>query len=303
MILQNAIGFESDIKSLLEKSMLNMNKNQIKAWMKYEFDPSTMYCYVVDNTVVSCLQMKRRVFSYHQQNGYASVFTMAATLPDYRQKGYFTKLLDAALNQSANNDLISVVYTTFPKLFESRSFTPVSKTQTYWLPSYKCTEGNDKNIVAYNTSHDLYPVYTQFISCFDGSIVYTKEQFNEQIQFFLSSQKKIAIIQREKEIKGFVVYEIINNYTKIHHFIYLDSQAIYDVFRYLSIRTTAISFTVSQFERFEKLFLLDYPRNEGTVLVRLHNYKLFSKWCGLDIRNAAQIFEELDAPIWMQMIE
>ena len=115
MIVHNAIGLQSDILSLLEKSILHMDKNQIRAWMKYEFDPSSMFCMIIDNKVVSCLQTKRRTFYNGESKCMATVFTMAATLPDYRQRRYFSALLEAALSRSNANDLVSVVYTTFPK--------------------------------------------------------------------------------------------------------------------------------------------------------------------------------------------
>ena len=84
---------------------------------------------------------------------------------------------------------------------------------------------------------------------------------------------------------------------------YLDSASVYDAFHYLSLRTSALSFVVSEYERFEKLFLLDYPRQEGTILVRLNHYKLFSQWTNMDITNAKQYFEQLNQATWMHMID
>ncbi|MGM9947007.1 GNAT family N-acetyltransferase [Floccifex sp.] len=303
MILHNAIGLEQDIQSLLEKSLLNMDKTQIKAWMKHEFDASSMFCMVVDNKVVSCLQTKRRFFFHNGSSCTSMVITMAATLPDYRQQKYFSSLLDAALEKSACNDLLTIVYTTFPKLFETRSFSLVSKTLLYSLGSDKCEKGNEKNVVLYNDSIDLYPVYCEFMSCFDGSIRYSKKEFENQIQFVLQSQKKILVMKKDNEIRGFIVFKGTKEYAKIDYLIYLDSQAIYDGFHYLSLRFPALTFIGSEFERFEKLFLLDYPRHYGCILARLNHYKLFSQWANQEVGNAASFFDSLEKPIWMHVIE
>lgn len=303
MIVHNAIGLQSDILSLLEKSILHMDKNQIRAWMKYEFDPSSMFCMIIDNKVVSCLQTKRRTFYNGESKCMATVFTMAATLPDYRQRRYFSALLEAALSRSNANDLVSVVYTTFPKLFETRSFLPVSRTLKYSISSYRCDKGNEKNVSFYNETMDLYPIYKQFMSCFDGSIQYTKQEFENQLAYQLNSQKKILVMKKDNDIDGFLVYKDLKTHIKVDYMVYLNSSSIYDAFRYLSLRTTSITFIVSEYERMEKLFLLDYPRLEGELLVRLNHARLFSQWSGKEIKNASQYYQSLENPVWMHVIE
>lgn len=299
MICQNAIGYSAQIEEVLIKSLLNMNADQIHAWMKYQFEPENMFCFWEDGKITACLQMKHRVLSYQNQKIAVSYISLAATLPDYRQRNQFSQLLEAALQQSSYNELMSLVYTSFPRLFETRSFSSVSKTKYYWIPGHKCTKGNDKHIHFYNESIDLYPLYCEFISHFDGSINLNKKQLNSEIQYAIASGKKVALMYNDKdEIHGFAIYKVLNNYVKIDVLIYLEADAVLDLLRYLAIRNEAISFIASMDERFEKLFPLDFPRNQGTVLARLNNYKLFSKWIGKDIRNATQAFEELDLPIW-----
>lgn len=303
MILHNAIGLESDIQSLLEKSILHMDSIQIRAWMKYEFDPSSMFCMIVDNRVVSCLQTKRKVFYNGNNKCMATVFTMAATLPDYRQRKYFSSLLEAALNKSSANDLLTIVYTTFPKLFESRSFYPISKTLKYCIPAYKCEKGNDKNVFTYHEEMDLFPVYEAFLSNFNGCIHYTKKELDTFLNYQIASNKKIIVTKHDNEITGFLIYKNLKDFIRIDYMMYLDSASVYDAFHYLSLRISALSFVVSEYERFEKLFLLDYPRQEGTILVRLNHYKLFSQWTNMDITNAKQYFEQLNQATWMHMID
>lgn len=55
---------------------------------------------------------------------------------------------------------------------------------------------------------------------------------------------------------GFAIYKVLNNHVKIDVLVYLDSNAILDLLRYLAIRNDAISFVVSMDERIEKLFPL-----------------------------------------------
>lgn len=302
MIKNNAYGYENQIKNLLLKSMLNMDKRQVDAWMKNQFDPSSMFIHVDDDIVTSCLQLKRNVFNYQKQKCSISSFSLACTLPDYRQRGYFSELLDAAINQSANNDLLSMVYTTFPKLYESRSFSSVSKTHSYWISSKDCNRGNDRNIHSYNESMDLYPIYEAFISHFDGSIILSKKQFNQMLQYNLDCDKKIAVVMQDGIITGFAIYKVVSLNVQMDYLIYLNSKAILDIFKYFGMRYISITFTISEYERFDKILNVNFPRINGTVMARCNNYKLFSKWCNHDIRNATQIFDSLDIPSWNQFM-
>ena len=39
MICHNSVGYDAQIKDLLIKSAFNMDKKEIDAWMKYQYDP------------------------------------------------------------------------------------------------------------------------------------------------------------------------------------------------------------------------------------------------------------------------
>lgn len=303
MICQNAIGYHNEIQELLKKSMLNMNDAQIRAWMEHEFKPETMFCYWQDGRLTSCLQTKRRILSFKHQKIAVATISLAATLPDYRQRDQFGQLLEAFLEQSSHNELLTMVYTNFPKLFENRSFSCISKTKYYWIPADKCNQGNDKNIRFYHPNIDLYPLYLEFMSHFDGSIILSKKDFEDQIHYALDCKKKVALMMHGEKPHGFAIYKVLNNHVKIDVLVYLDSNAILDLLRYLAIRNDAISFVVSMDERIEKLFPFDIPRNQGTVLARLNNYKLFSKWTKEDVRNANQAFKLIQEPMWNHFIE
>lgn len=299
MIIQNAYDQHDQIKSLIKKSMINMTPTQVDAWMKYQFDPENMFCFWQDGKITSCLQMKRRLLKYKGQKLAISCIAFGCTLPDYRQRTHFTKLLEAALEQSTNNDIMTLVLTSFPKLFENRSFTKISKTKYYWISSHKCKKGKEANIQLYHEQEDLYPLYKEFISHFDGSIQLTKEQFDKRLQYELARKNKVALMYNAShELRGFAIYKGAVNHAKVTTLIYLDTQAIDDLFNYLSFRFNAISFVSSNDERFEKLFPYDFPRTQDTFLGRLNNYKLFSKWSDQDIRNIQQAFDEIEGPMW-----
>ena len=303
MIFQNAIEYREQIEPLLNKAMLTMDAQQIHAWMLFKFDPSNMFCMVEENQVIACIQLKKRTLSFKGKLCQVSYIELAATHPDYQQRKCFGNLLDAALQKACCNDLLTMVYTSSEKLFESRSFIPVSRTKNYWIKANQCKQGNFKNVKKYQPSMNLYPVYLEFMSHFDGSILLDIEQFENQISYLLACHKKIDVMYDEEgNIRGFAVYSMWQNQIHVETILYLDSDAVYDLFNSLQMICEVIQVTVSQDERFEKLFESIHSQKKNAVLVRLNNYKLFSKWIDHDVRNVVQAFAQIDTPIWNHFI-
>ena len=133
MICHNSVGYDAQIKDLLIKSAFNMDKKEIDAWIKYQYDPQHMFCFWQDDKITSCLQVTKRTMMFLDRQMRVSVIGMAATLPDYRQRKQFSNLLDAAISQATYNDLLTITYTNMPKLFEAKSFQHISNTQEYWI--------------------------------------------------------------------------------------------------------------------------------------------------------------------------
>ena len=105
MICHNSVGYDAQIKDLLIKSAFNMDKKEIDAWMKYQYDPQHMFCFWQDDKITSSLQVTKRTMMFLDRQMRVSVIGMAATLPDYRQRKQFSNLLDAAISQATYNDL------------------------------------------------------------------------------------------------------------------------------------------------------------------------------------------------------
>ena len=104
MICHNSVGYDAQIKDLLIKSAFNMDKKEIDAWMKYQYDPQHMFCFWQDDKITSCLQVTKRTMMFLDRQMRVSVIGMAATLPDYRQrKQLHTQTCQNYLRQKAFN--------------------------------------------------------------------------------------------------------------------------------------------------------------------------------------------------------
>lgn len=287
------------IQIFLEKSLQTMDKRQIEAWIKYEYDPENMLTYIQDDQIVSILQIKPRKITLDQQEVQTSFISLAATLPDYRQRGYFKKLLEAYIDLSTNNELLSMAYTTFPRLLESHNYQQVLETRYISLTSKQCQTGNEKNIRHYNPYIDIYPLYEEFMSYFEGSIKLNREAFKKRMNYLTSIRNKtILCYDNEDKLVGLTIYSTHQKSAKIHCLMYLNSQAILDTLSYLALRFDTIHLIATANERLEKLFPFERSRKQGALMARIHNPKLFSKWFDSDIKNAIDVFESLEKPVW-----
>lgn len=297
MICHNSVGYDAQIKDLLIKSAFNMDKKEIDAWIKYQYDPQHMFCFWQDDKITSCLQVTKRTMMFLDRQMRVSVIGMAATLPDYRQRKQFSNLLDAAISQATYNDLLTITYTNMPKLFEAKSFQHISNTKEYWIGAPLCRSGNPYHVK--QKAENLYTLYFQFMQYFDGSILLSEDEFNNLIQYHKSLKKSIVtMVNEDKQPKGFAIYSTKDNQAHVEVLVYFDSQAIQDLLSYLSINNEVTSILISESERFDKLFPFHFPRTDKKLMVRLNNYKLFDKFSNTNVRNAKKAYELLEKPTW-----
>ena len=258
MICHNSVGYDAQIKDLLIKSAFNMDKKEIDAWIKYQYDPQPMVCFWQNDKITSCLQVTKRTMMFLDRQMHVSVIGMAATLPDYRQRKQFSNLLDAAISQATYNDLLTITYTNMPKLFEAKSFQHISNTKEYWIGAPLCRSGNPYHVK--QKAENLYTLYFQFMQYFDGSILLSEDEFNKLIQYHKSLKKSIVtMVNEDKQPKGFAIYSTKDNQAHVEVLVYFDSQAIQDLLSYLSINNEVTSILISESERFDKLFPLHFP--------------------------------------------
>lgn len=303
MILNNSHGKDKEIRRLLSKSMLNMDPVTISTWMKYKYDPNGMFCILEDQKIVACLQTKERTLHYEGKKCKSLILSLACTLPDYRQRHYFSQLMEAAMNYANCNHMLTLCYTNFAKILEAKSFQNVSKTKYYWLEMENWSQGDLKNVRTYRPEMNLFSIYTEFMKHFDGSILLNKNEFDEQIHYYINCNHRIVTMYDGDTLCGFAIYKVIQDHIEIEILMYMDSASIFDLLAYLSTRCKSVSFIVSQAERFEKLFPMEIPRSQGTVLARLSNYKLFSIWSGKNVHHAKEAFTALEKPMWNHMID
>lgn len=299
MILQNTVGYDRQVNECLQHALLDKTSNQIQTWMKEFYRPENMFAALRNDQIVSVLQMDPVTVFYNGKELAARQVMLSATHPEYRQKKAYSQLVNAALTRCENNELLTICYTEFPALFEKHGFQSVSGTRTYWMSLHNYARGHMEHVQTYHEGVNLYPVYLRFMDVFDGSVVYSKNDFVRRLHAAYYLKEKVIYVQDDKgSITGFAIYKSDQNAININCLVYLNTQTLHDIFAYLSKRSASLSLTISDQERLEKYFPMDFPREKGNVMVRLNDPKLFSRWAGVETIDAKQAYARLSRPCW-----
>lgn len=299
MILQNTKGYDRQVQECLQHALLDKSTNQIQTWMKEFYRPEHMFAATYNDQIVSVLQLNPVTIGFDGKELAASQIVLSATHPEYRQKKAYSQLIKAALTRCENNELLTICHTEFPALFEKHGFQSVSTTRTYWMSLYNYASGDMSHVVSYKDNMLLYPLYQQFMSVFDGSILYSKEEFYNRLHAAYYLKEKVVVMEDpHKNPCGFAIYKHEKDSIYVSCLVYLHTQALQDLFAYLSKRSASISLTISEQERLEKYFSMDFPREKGHIMVRLNDPKLFSRCIGTHIKDAKQAYAYLSRPCW-----
>jgi predicted acetyltransferase len=299
MIVSNSHPYRKEITYLLSQSMIQMSSAQIQAWMKTIYDPDNMFCMIQDDRVAACIQVRHSVLVYQGKKAAACQILLAAVHPDYRRRKYFSQLLDVVLEQAQYNELFTICCTDFPKLFTNRGFQPVSHTRTCWTSLEGFSKGEPDNVVPYTEAIDLYPFYAKFMSYFDGSILYDRQTLQRILSYYtLNNHKIVVLMDRQDKVRGYAIYRHAESTIHIEILMYLNSNALYDLLHYLSKKTRSVSFVITDQERLEHIVNVDYPREKSTILARINDPKLFTRWVNKKTNNAQMAYERLKRPDW-----
>ena len=299
MIVQTALGREKQLYRFLRRWWYAKDA-EIDAWFTYKFDPKHMFLLLEDDQIVSCLQYATRTLRYRGKNATASVIELALTAQDQRDQGYFKQLLSAFCAKASCNDLVSLVKTMTPKIFRGESLEPVAFIKEDTLPVSRIEEQRFARTRKYRPAFDLYPLYQKFIRHFDGSIVLTRAQFENELAYLHAARKKIDIMYDDHyEPNGLAIYTVHEHVIRIECLIYLNSDALESLFSNLSLISDKIYVRTSEHERLEKLYPNLKWRKKETVLARANNPKLFATFSQAEQNQA---FKDLDRPMWFGLL-
>lgn len=302
VIRSDSLGLDDEIRDLLEKSMISMTEKEVGAWMDHMYDPAHMFVMIRDDRPVSCIQVQNRILHLDDRQLTVSVPVLFCTHPDYRLQRCFGKLMEAVIAKASFNDLALLTVSSQVKVLEKRSFFPVARCREYWLDRLQVPPMDNGSVRPWR-GEDLYPLYLRFVRNFPVRLELERQDFENHLAYLRASGRRIWIaIDHWQHAEGFAVTSPASNALRFELVVYENSRALLNLLARQARFFETLVVETGPNEALERLFEGVVHRLKESVLVRLTNWQLLSKWLGVEIRHPEALFDAFPMAMWFGLL-
>ena len=167
VILSECISKEQEVYQFLQSCVNPLTPSQAQAFMDYSFNPESMFCYVLNNEFQALLQTYRRTLIFSGRK--TSVYIIARGFYKKGCKSKLDELIEAAIATASKSSLFILADTREPSLYRRLGFGKVSTQVESEMIEVYSLQTDSQKVRLWDREEDLYPLYLQFMSFFDGS--------------------------------------------------------------------------------------------------------------------------------------
>ncbi len=288
----------TEIRQLWKTCFPQEDPRYIEFYFKQLYHPENCFIKTVKGKVVSAVLRNPHAVMFNGRVLQASMLVGMATLPEYRKKGYMHELMDVVLDACEHSELITMVQTEQPALYEQFGFRTI-----YTRSDYTVERKDVKRITNFGCAYeptpiDLLKVYSAFIRRFNGFYARDLEYFVKYKREIIAEGGKIVAYYNGKDqIRGYAVMIPQGDELRVEEIIYLDAMALIKLCNAALQEKKVIHLLVSQAEDLSKVFPNARCKNFGSTMVRLNDAELFSKLFNRNVTTVEEAFAISQKPL------
>ncbi len=288
----------TEIRQLWKTCFPQEDPRYIEFYFKQLYHPENCFIKTVKGKVVSAVLRNPHAVMFNGRVLQASMLVGMATLPEYRKKGYMHELMDVVLDACEHSELITMVQTEQPALYEQFGFRTI-----YTRSDYTVERKDVKRITNFGCAYeptpiDLLKVYSAFIRRFNGFYARDLEYFVKYKREIIAEGGKIVAYYNGKDqIRGYAVMIPQGDELRVEEIIYLDAMALIKLCNAALQEKKVIHLLVSQAEDLSKVFPNAKCKNFGSTMVRLNDAELFSKLFNRNVTTVEEAFAISQKPL------
>lgn len=288
----------TEIRQLWKTCFPQEDPRYIEFYFKQLYHPENCFIKTVKGKVVSAVLRNPHAVMFNGRVLQASMLVGMATLPEYRKKGYMHELMDVVLDACEHSELITMVQTEQPALYEQFGFRTI-----YTRSDYTVERKDVKRITNFGCAYeptpiDLLKVYSAFIRRFNGFYARDLEYFVKYKREIIAEGGKIVAYYNGKDqIRGYAVMIPQGDELRVEEIIYLDAMALIKLCNAALQEKKVIHLLVSQAEDLSKVFPNAKRKNFGSTMVRLNDAELFSKLFNRNVTTVEEAFAISQKPL------
>ena len=288
----------TEIRQLWKTCFPQEDPRYIEFYFKQLYHPENCFIKTVKGKVVSAVLRNPHAVMFNGRVLQASMLVGMATLPEYRKKGYMHELMDVVLDACEHSELITMVQTEQPALYEQFGFRTI-----YTRSDYTVERKDVKRITNFGCAYeptpiDLLKVYSAFIRRFNGFYARDLEYFVKYKREIIAEGGKIVAYYNGKDqIRGYAVMIPQGDELRVEEIIYLDAMALIKLCNAALQEKKVIHLLVSQAEDLSKVFPNAKCKNFASTMVRLNDAELFSKLFNRNVTTVEEAFAISQKPL------
>ncbi len=298
MIDKATVEQTNEIKQIWRMCFPKEDPRYTEFFFKNVYKPENCYVNIVDGKIVSTLVRNPHELMFNGRVIATSMLMGVATVPKEQNNGYMKQLMESVLDACEHSELITLIQTETPELYEPYGFKTIYKRRDYTL------ERKDVNRItnfgcAYEPSPiDLLKVYSAFIKRFNGFYPRDLEYFVQyRKQVIALGGKIVAYYDSKDQIRGYAVMIPQGNELRVEEIIYLDSMSLTKLCNAALQERRIIHLLVSEAEDLSILFPEAPSKEYPSTMVRLNDPILFSRVFNKKITNVQEAFGITNKPL------
>ena len=268
----------AEIREIFSICFPNEDTRYMDYFFKNVFEPENCYVNIVDGKIVSTLIRNPHAIMFNGRVLQASMIMGVATLPEYRRKGYMQELMDVVLDACEHSELLTLIQSESPVIYEPFGFSTVYKRKDVRLERKDVKRITNFGCAYEPTAIDLLKVYSAFIRRFNGF-------YARDLQYFVDYKKEIiaeggkivAYYNGKDQIQGYAVMIPQGKELCVEEIVYLDSMSLNKLCNAALQERRVIHLHVSEAEDLTKLFPEAKVRTYSSTMARLNDARLFSR--------------------------
>lgn len=262
-------------------------------YFKNLYHPENCYVYMLEGKIVSCLIRNTHAMMFNGRALQASMIVGAATLPQYRQRGYMHALLNIVIDACEHSELLTLIQSEDAAMYKNFRFRMIYKRAQYTVTRSDCKRTTNFGCGYNPTAIDLLKVYSAFISRFNGYYARDLEYFVKYINEIRAEGGKIvAYFNGKDQIQGYASMIPMGDELVVEELIYLDSMALTKLVNAALQEKKIVKLLVSEAENLSVIFPKADVKVYGSTMMRLNDAELFTKLFGkkvLSVEDVAKI--------------
>ena len=290
----------AEVKNVFSICFPNEDTRYLDYFFKNIYQPENCYVNIVNDKIVSTLIRNPHAMMFNGRVLQASMIMGVATLPEYRNKGYMQELMDVVLDACAHSELLTLIQSESPAIYEPFGFRTIYKRMDVRLERADVKRITNFGCAYEPTPIDLLKAYSAFIRRFNGF-------YARDLQYFVDYKKEVtaqggkivAYYNGKDQIQGYAVMIPQGMELCVEEIVYLDAMSLMKLCNAALQERRVIHLHVSKAENLQKLFPNAKIQTYGSTMVRLNDAQLFSRLFNTKVTNVDEAFAISQKPLNM----